>query len=180
MSDVLHHARPTQSQMAWIAHRDRFRASIEARAEARKIIPIVCMDKPMPVQINAEEYGPRIPSEDEIAFGPIVHREPPTLKLPQIKLIMSLVSAFYEVSRLDMISERRQAYIVRPRQIAMYLCKTLTLKSLPEIGRQFGGRDHTTALHAVRKIEHLLEGDGRLADEIEVLKLHIRQAVLNQ
>jgi chromosomal replication initiator protein len=52
----------------------------------------------------------------------------------------------------------------------MYLAKTLTLRSLPEIGRRFGGRDHTTVLHAVRKIEGLVKGDKNLADEIEVLK----------
>jgi chromosomal replication initiator protein len=59
---------------------------------------------------------------------------------------------------------------VRPRQIAMYLAKTLTLRSLPEIGRRFGGRDHTTVLHAVRKIENLVGNDNGLADEIEILK----------
>jgi chromosomal replication initiator protein len=59
---------------------------------------------------------------------------------------------------------------VRPRQIAMYLAKVLTLRSLPEIGRLFGGRDHTTVLHAVRKIEGLVQGDKALAEEIEVLK----------
>jgi chromosomal replication initiator protein len=60
--------------------------------------------------------------------------------------------------------------VVRPRQIAMYLAKVLTLRSLPEIGRRFGGRDHTTVLHAVRKIEGLVQGDKALAEEIEVLK----------
>jgi chromosomal replication initiator protein len=60
--------------------------------------------------------------------------------------------------------------VVRPRQIAMYLAKTLTLRSLPEIGRRFGGRDHTTVLHAVRKIEGLVDSDATLADEIELLK----------
>jgi chromosomal replication initiator protein len=68
------------------------------------------------------------------------------------------------------LSSRRTANVVRPRQIAMYLAKVLTLRSLPEIGRRFGGRDHTTVLHAVRKIEGLVNGDRGLADEIEVLK----------
>jgi chromosomal replication initiator protein len=69
-----------------------------------------------------------------------------------------------------MLSSRRTANVVRPRQIAMYLAKTLTLRSLPEIGRRFGGRDHTTVLHAVRKIEHLADTDKVLADEIDILK----------
>ena len=68
------------------------------------------------------------------------------------------------------LSSRRTANVVRPRQIAMYLAKTLTLRSLPEIGRRFGGRDHTTVLHAVRKIENLSDTDKVLADEIETLK----------
>ena len=55
---------------------------------------------------------------------------------------------------------------VRPRQVAMYLAKTLTLRSLPEIGRRFGGRDHTTVLHAVRKIEALVAKDVSLSDEV--------------
>ena len=59
---------------------------------------------------------------------------------------------------------------MRPRQIAMYLAKTLTLRSLPEIGRRFGGRDHTTVLHAVRKIEGLSESDQLLSQELDTLK----------
>ena len=68
------------------------------------------------------------------------------------------------------MSSRRTANVVRPRQIAMYLAKTLTLRSLPEIGRRFGGRDHTTVLHAVRKIEGLVGNDAVLAEEVEILK----------
>ena len=80
----------------------------------------------------------------------------------------------YNVSRGDLLSSRRTANVVRPRQIAMYLAKTLTLRSLPEIGRRFGGRDHTTVLHAVRKIEHLVGSDATLADEIESLKRQLQ------
>ena len=65
--------------------------------------------------------------------------------------------------------------MVRPRQIAMYLAKTLTLRSLPEIGRRFGGRDHTTVLHAVRKIEGLVGSDTALSDEIELLKRQLQE-----
>jgi chromosomal replication initiator protein len=64
---------------------------------------------------------------------------------------------------------------VRPRQVAMYLAKTLTLRSLPEIGRRFGGRDHTTVLHAVRKIENLVSTDTALAEEIELLKRQLQE-----
>jgi chromosomal replication initiator protein len=63
---------------------------------------------------------------------------------------------------------------VRPRQVAMYLAKILTLRSLPEIGRRFGGRDHTTVLHAVRKIETLAGNDSAFAEEIEALKRQLQ------
>lgn len=70
-----------------------------------------------------------------------------------IEACIRFVCREYNISRVDLISQRRTAPIVGPRQMAMYLAKTLTLRSLPEVGRRFGGRDHTTVLHAVRKIE---------------------------
>ena len=94
-------------------------------------------------------------------------REPKRVKIEDIQ---KLVANHYNVSRADILSSRRTATVVRPRQIAMYLSKILTLRSLPEIGRRFGGRDHTTVLHAVRKIEGLAGKDGSLLEEIELLK----------
>jgi chromosomal replication initiator protein len=94
-------------------------------------------------------------------------QEPKRVKIEDIQRV---VARQYNVSRADLLSSRRTANVVRPRQVAMYLAKTLTLRSLPEIGRRFGGRDHTTVLHAVRKIEGLVGNDTMLADEIEVLK----------
>ncbi len=88
----------------------------------------------------------------------------------RVEDILKVVSKHYGVTRADLLSSRRTANVVRPRQIAMYLAKVLTLRSLPEIGRRFGGRDHTTVLHAVRKIEGLVQGDKALSEEIEVLK----------
>jgi chromosomal replication initiator protein len=95
---------------------------------------------------------------------------PPDPKRVKIEDIQRTVARQYNVSRADLLSSRRTANVVRPRQIAMYLAKTLTLRSLPEIGRRFGGRDHTTVLHAVRKIEALVGNDSALAEEIELLK----------
>jgi len=91
-------------------------------------------------------------------------------KRVKIEDIQRTVARQYNVSRSDLLSSRRTANVVRPRQIAMYLAKTLTLRSLPEIGRRFGGRDHTTVLHAVRKIENLVGINPTLAEEIELLK----------
>jgi chromosomal replication initiator protein len=98
--------------------------------------------------------------------------EPRKVKIEEIQRIVALR---YNVSRGDLISSRRTANVVRPRQIAMYLAKTLTLRSLPEIGRRFGGRDHTTVLHAVRKIESLVGNDGALAEEIEMIKRELQE-----
>jgi chromosomal replication initiator protein len=98
--------------------------------------------------------------------------EPKRVKIEDIQRV---VARQYNVSRADLLSSRRTANVVRPRQVAMYLAKTLTLRSLPEIGRRFGGRDHTTVLHAVRKIEGLVGNDTMLADEIEVLKRQLQE-----
>lgn len=93
--------------------------------------------------------------------------EPKRVKIDDIQ---KLVASHYNISRADILSSRRTANVVRPRQIAMYLSKVLTLRSLPEIGRRFGGRDHTTVLHAVRKVEELAAKDKSLSEVIELLK----------
>jgi chromosomal replication initiator protein len=98
-------------------------------------------------------------------------QEPKRIKIEEIQRI---VARQYNVSRADLLSSRRTANVVRPRQVAMYLAKLLTLRSLPEIGRRFGGRDHTTVLHAVRKIENLVNTDSSLAEEIEILKRQLQ------
>jgi chromosomal replication initiator protein len=95
-------------------------------------------------------------------------------KRVRIEDIQRVVARQYNVSRSDLLSSRRTANVVRPRQVAMYLAKVLTLRSLPEIGRRFGGRDHTTVLHAVRKIEALVGNDSSLADEVESLKRQLQ------
>ncbi len=99
-------------------------------------------------------------------------KEPRRIRIEDIQRV---VSKHYNVSRSDLLSSRRTRTIVRPRQIAMYLSKMLTPRSLPEIGRRFGGRDHTTVLHAVRKIEELAASDNGLQQEIEMLKRNIAE-----
>ena len=91
-------------------------------------------------------------------------------KRVRIEDIQRIVARHYNVSKTELLSNRRTRTIVKPRQVAMYLSKVMTPRSLPEIGRRFGGRDHTTVLHAVRKIEGLTDGDRQLAQEIELLK----------
>lgn len=91
-------------------------------------------------------------------------------KRVRIEDIQRVVARHYNVSKNELLSNRRTRTIVKPRQVAMYLAKVMTPRSLPEIGRRFGGRDHTTVLHAVRKIEGLSGADDKLAQEIELLK----------
>lgn len=96
-------------------------------------------------------------------------------KRVRIEDIQRIVAKHYNVSRQELVSNRRTRVIVKPRQIAMYLAKMLTPRSFPEIGRRFGGRDHTTVLHAVRKIEELISGDTKLGHEVELLKRLINE-----
>ena len=70
----------------------------------------------------------------------------------------------------DMHSARRSRAVARPRQVAMYLAKQLTARSLPEIGRKFGGRDHTTVMHAVKKVDELRQADSAFAEDVELLR----------
>jgi len=93
----------------------------------------------------------------------------------RIEDIQRLVARHYNVSKQDMLSNRRTRTVVRPRQVAMYLAKTLTSRSLPEIGRSFGGRDHTTVLYAVRTVEEKMEADAKLAQELELLRRLIHE-----
>lgn len=91
-------------------------------------------------------------------------------KRVRIEDIQRIVARHYNVSKTELLSNRRTRTIVKPRQVAMYLSKVMTPRSLPEIGRRFGGRDHTTVLHAVRKIEDLSGSDNTLAQELELLR----------
>jgi len=84
--------------------------------------------------------------------------------------IQKRVAEHYNVRLADMHSARRSRDIARPRQIAMYLCKQLTPRSLPEIGKKFGGRDHTTVIHAIRRVEELRGSDKALAEDLNILK----------
>ncbi len=90
-----------------------------------------------------------------------------------IDLIQTLVCKFFKISKNEMLSSRRSRYLVRPRQTAIYLTKILTSKSLPEIGREFSNRDHTTIIHSVKTIEKLKERDPEMVDNINKLKNQI-------
>ena len=88
--------------------------------------------------------------------------------------IQNVTADHFGLKQADLLSERRTRTIARPRQIAMYLCKQNTTRSYPDIGRRFGGRDHTTVLHGVRRIEEMLTTDDQIARDVEALTRKLR------
>jgi hypothetical protein len=110
-----------------------------------------------PVPLPFETWFRIVPDEAQAAPAVIV-------SIRQIQ--RAVVDQFPAVSRVDICSARRTNMVVMPRQIAMYIAKVLTSKSLPDIGRMFGGRDHTTVIHAVRKIAGLIRSDPAVAQDV--------------
>ena len=96
-------------------------------------------------------------------LGVVDHRRPGKLRIDEIQCA---TAHHFGIRREEMLSDRREMLVIRPRQVAMYLAKQLTLKSFPAIGRGFADRDHTSVLHAVRRIEALLPHDAELAASI--------------
>jgi chromosomal replication initiator protein len=88
--------------------------------------------------------------------------------------IQKATAEHFGLTQADLVSERRNRAVARPRQAAMWLTKQLTTRSLPDIGRRFGGRDHTTVLHAVRRIEELKALDAQLTGDLEALIRKLR------
>ncbi|MDQ0505969.1 hypothetical protein QOZ94_002773 [Xanthobacter agilis] len=90
-----------------------------------------------------------------------------------VRDIIATVADYYEIRAYDLLSQRRTRPLIIPRQIAMYFARELTPKSLPEIGGYFGGRDHTTVLHAARKIERLIKLNPELAESVVALRMQL-------
>ena len=109
-----------------------------------------------------------------MALDAKVVSSPPAMPWRWSEPIQRTVAEHYALKKEDMLSERRARAVARPRQVAMWLAKQITTRSLPDIGRRFGGRDHTTVLHAVRRIEQLKEEDASLARDIDVLLRKLR------
>ncbi|MEO0798979.1 MAG: chromosomal replication initiator protein DnaA [Pseudomonadota bacterium] len=122
-------------------------------------------------RLHAHWQCMRVPITLEIAetvIRDLMHgMEPRRIRIEEI---LKVVSRHFGVSRGDILSQRRHRSVVWPRQIGMYLAKQMTARSLPEIGRRFGNRDHTTVLHAIRKIDDQLSKSPRLKEEIDDLK----------
>ena len=90
-----------------------------------------------------------------------------------VENIQQKVASYFKISTNEMLSPRRSRYLVRPRQIAMFLTKKYTTKSLPDIGRNFSNRDHTTVIHAVKTIEKLMNINPEIRQDIDLIKKQI-------
>ena len=153
-----------------------FHASIAAKAAAlakknAAPAPVLRVDPPSPPPAPAPEI-PLLPPIKRLWFSVEEASPPPHLRIGEIQ---RFVVDAYGISMTGLIAARRTASLVRPRQVAMYLAKELTGRSLPEIGRRFGGRDHTTVLHAVRKIAALIDPanpkfNSDLAEKVKALR----------
>ncbi len=124
---------------------------------------------PVPVPVSASPLPQPAPERLSVILTP---RE--RTKRLSVKLIVHAVARYYDLPTRDLFSGRRTAQIVRPRQIAMWLARRVMLASLPHIGRCIGGRDHTTVLHGVRRIDELRAQDPRLARELQQLEAELR------
>lgn len=166
----------TPTQRAAIERQQQFRASIAAKAAEladRKTrlklaaIPIAAIEAPL---VSAPSVA--VVSQDELikSVSDWFVVLPSGEGHPQVRDIQKAVCKHYGVELSDMLSHRRTANIVKPRQVAMFLCKELTVRSLPEIGRRFGGRDHTTVIHSIKRVRRLMLSDADLAHAVAMLQ----------
>lgn len=178
----------TPTQRRAVERRSNFLALIAAKAAeladrktqiALQAVSVAAVEAPLignpEVKIVVSDLMPE-PNEQWTIVVPTPSQPAPVRPShPSVRDIQLAVCKHFDVKLLDMMSKRRTADIVKPRQVAMYLAKTMTLKSLPDIGRRFGGRDHTTALHAIRKIDGLVELDGDIARDIATITAKIKE-----
>ncbi len=143
----------------------------EARARAKRIASaehkpeFIVIEVPKSVTIETP-----IPNEVIQHAWTMIDRTPPVIFGNEVDRIQRAVVRFYPgVTKYDITSTRREKTVVLPRQVAMYLAKKLTRKSLPDIGRRFGGRDHTTVLHSVRRIEERMKTDPDVAGIVAII-----------
>lgn len=142
-----------------------------ARMEAKAWHPptVEPVDNPVSEVILAEKELETVDLA-ETTTTPLIPSDDAPPAIPRMPDILREVSKKYQIRTIDILSARRTADVVRPRQVVMYLARTLTLLSLPQIGRRLGGRDHTTALHGWRKITKLLPFDFKLQNDIAEIK----------
>jgi hypothetical protein len=157
----------------------RLRLARMARSESpaiRKIAKIEAVLKPNEIEELA--WTPRPLTIEQIEADAVVHRANAARGIiPIPKIQAACARAWPGVTVIDILSSRRTADVVRPRQVSMYLCKILTVRSLPYIGRYHGHRDHTTVLHAFRKIDALVQSDPELCAKVDRLRAELTDGV---
>lgn len=129
--------------------------------------------------IEAEE-APSVPLPRKQPIRRLVCDDIKAVKLdgvvyPTISEIQTATCEYFGVDKTDLFSQRRDVSIIRPRQVAIYLCKALTLHSYPVIAKRFGGRDHTTAISAVQRIKLIMDQDSEFADKVKELQAIIKE-----
>lgn len=164
---------PPLVALAHKAHHDRLR-----RIHLAAVKPFV---RPKPV-MKPKEPDPNYPPfniqtlhyHQMWFFDLVTERLPGSEAMPQVSTIMHATCLHFGVSRTDMLSARRDQSIAIPRMVGMYLARTLSLKSFPEIGRRFGRRDHTTIMHGVRRVEEMLKADEQIIASVAAIKASLR------
>jgi hypothetical protein len=168
---MLHVPTPSQTKYAQ-RHRD-FHASISARASS--ITPQVNAPYvPRYHAINPVPYWRQMWFYGLVCFGETYVPGPTRTKRVDIRKIQEIVAKHYDVKLSDILSNRRTADVIMPRHVAMYLAKELTGKSLPELGKRFAGRDHTTILSAIQKITRMIKIYPELATTVAAISLSIK------
>jgi len=168
---------PVPLQIEAAHRRQAFRAGLHAKArevaEGRRLLPPPPVKPAFRMNIDMVVAYRKAHHQVWIIFSEALRHVAET-HVPnsrqRLSDIRDCVAEYYGTTSAEIISTRRQIEIVKPRQIGVYLCFTMTAKSKPEIGRAFGGRDHTTVLHAIRKYARLVVEDAAIAAEIEDVK----------
>jgi chromosomal replication initiation ATPase DnaA len=146
------------------------RRNAQLTAEHDQLAEEAAIARDAMIQAQIMEAIERTKEEQQAAGLPTGFEPPAIPKRPSINAILSAVSDYYDISLVDIIAQRRINRVVRVRHVAMYLARMLTTRSLPQIGIYLGGRDHTTVLHGVRKVELRLQTEPSLAGEIAAIK----------
>lgn len=154
------------------------RHAAEQGAEMRRRLPAVIAAEPLRAHVVTTRPRAQLPAlvmdiRPWEALRPAGYVAPPAPPRITIHAVQRAAARHFGVTRDELISERRTMPLVRYRQVAMFLTKQLTGRSLPEIGRQFGNRDHTTVLHAVRKITELLRHDPKTRDAVAAIEARL-------
>lgn len=155
-------------------------AVVEKEVEEEEAAPPPLHDEPTypqpPEQRMSEDGRPifTLPSGKDYCIGPTQDYPKRSVGRVYIEDVIRIMCLYYKIPRRELLSPHRDRAIVRRRQVCMYLCKLLTGRGLPEIGRRLGGRDHTTVLHSVRRVEQKMTEDAEFKAEVELLASYLR------